>query len=218
MPTTKPLGGNVMTQKMGPLPVWGWAVVAIAGIYMYKRAAGNKAAASSATTTDAAGNTYDASGNLISAAGGTGGGTYGLGAATGYASTNPYGIYLPPGGGMPQAIVPTTPTTPTPVPVGSGLGPGQYLLGGGTTPSSGGAGLTSPFAGGYGPPTAGPTQTIRTPTGTYQWIPNPDALRAALSSGQTIYAQPVAGTMVPHPPQPGEQYPYSGIPRYLKVG
>lgn len=106
----------------------------------------------------------------------------------------------------------------TATPSAGGLGPGQYLLGGNTTPFSGGAGLGAPFAGGYGPPSVGgPTAPISTPQGIFQWISGPDALRALLGSGQTIYAMPTAGNFVAAPLAPGEQYPYSGIPRYVKI-
>lgn len=43
-------GGNVLTRKIGPLPGWAWAAVALGGFYFYKY---RKAAAASTTATTA---------------------------------------------------------------------------------------------------------------------------------------------------------------------
>jgi hypothetical protein len=48
-------GGNILTRKIGPLPGWAWAGVAVGGYYLWKkRQAAAAAAAAPATTSTAA--------------------------------------------------------------------------------------------------------------------------------------------------------------------
>lgn len=43
-------GGNVLTKKIGPLPGWAWAGIALGGFYFYRYRKAQAAASSSATT------------------------------------------------------------------------------------------------------------------------------------------------------------------------
>jgi hypothetical protein len=60
-PAKKKAGGaGFLTQKMGPLPVWGWLAVAVVGIYLYRKISGQSAASTTATTTTTPTSTYGA--------------------------------------------------------------------------------------------------------------------------------------------------------------
>jgi hypothetical protein len=55
-PPAKPAGPKgVLTGNVGPLPVWGWGVVAIAGVFLYRRIAGGGQTAAQAGTVPGAG-------------------------------------------------------------------------------------------------------------------------------------------------------------------
>jgi hypothetical protein len=45
--------GNVLTRKIGPLPGWAWAAVAVGGYYLYKKYKGSSTAASTTAATTA---------------------------------------------------------------------------------------------------------------------------------------------------------------------
>ena len=47
-------GGNVLTRKLGPLPGWAWAAVAVGGYWLYKKRQAAAAAAASPSTTSTA--------------------------------------------------------------------------------------------------------------------------------------------------------------------
>ena len=51
-PTTG--GGNILTRKLGPLPGWAWAAVAVGGYLIYKQRKASAAAASTPATTSTA--------------------------------------------------------------------------------------------------------------------------------------------------------------------
>lgn len=105
---------GVLTKRVGPLPVWGWAA-ALAGAaalaYMFSKAAGYSAATTTSTnpvTTGIAG--------IGSSGGGAGSGGGGTSPAPLPASPNdptaPVGVTTLPGPGIP---LPSWPTTPVPV-------------------------------------------------------------------------------------------------------
>src|SRR5581483_7381617 len=60
--------GNVLTQQMGPLPVWGWATVALIAVFLYRRMTGSSGSSSSTTDPNAA--------TLLGSTGGSVGGVF----------------------------------------------------------------------------------------------------------------------------------------------
>jgi len=100
-------GGNILTRKMGPLPIWAWAGIALVAVYLYRRYSG---AASAATTTTAASTTQPT--ETLQTAGGTYTGPVGgaPGAVTNPSSTAPGTGGTSPGngGGTPGQAVTTT--------------------------------------------------------------------------------------------------------------
>jgi hypothetical protein len=105
-------GGNVLTRKIGPLPGWAWAAVAVGGYYLWKKRQAAAAASSAATPT-----TSTATPTPVAAAPsgygyqgpGTGGGNYGYQvptgatAATASSYTAPTGQTIQAGGYGPQS-------------------------------------------------------------------------------------------------------------------
>lgn len=80
-------GGNVLTRKLGPLPGWAWAAVAVGGFYLWKKRRAAAAAAASSTTSTAAGSpaaAYPGSNGATAAGSG-----YYSGPGVGYGGTGP---------------------------------------------------------------------------------------------------------------------------------
>lgn len=55
-------GGNFLTRKAGPLPVWGWAAIGAGGYLLYRWYSSRSSASTTAATTAAAGTSTSASG------------------------------------------------------------------------------------------------------------------------------------------------------------
>jgi hypothetical protein len=66
--------GNKLTKKVGPLPVWAWALVVIGGVLAAKYLRGQKSAAGASSDVSAGADTYSGSGEFGSGGGGGGGG------------------------------------------------------------------------------------------------------------------------------------------------
>ena len=95
-------GGNVLTTRYGPLPLWGWLGIAVVGYLLYRRYSSGAASSTTAATGTAAPATETV--------------------------TTPYGSYTGPAqGGIPSSVLgPTTPTPgPGPTPGGGGPTPGN---------------------------------------------------------------------------------------------
>lgn len=94
-------GGSFLTQKAGPLPVWGWLVVAVVGIYLYRRISGSSSSSGSSGTVNIPSETLQ----------------------------TPGGSYSGPVGGAPGSV--TNPVTPTPgsptTLTGAGGGAGPFV-------------------------------------------------------------------------------------------
>ena len=92
-------GGSFFTNKVGPLPMWGWIAVAVVGIIIYRKVSGGGSSSSTSGTTSASDQAA-----LLNAQ-----------AAADYASlTTAGGSYSGPVGGAPTSITdPTTSTTST---------------------------------------------------------------------------------------------------------
>jgi hypothetical protein len=108
-------GGNFLTKKAGPLPVWGYIVVAVAAYLIYKKLSGS--GTSSAGTAATTGTAAPATETI----------------------TTPGGTYTGPSqGGIPESI-----TNPTPTPGSTGAPtPGS---GGNSTPPSSSTGPASTY-------------------------------------------------------------------------
>lgn len=120
-PPAKGAGGmSFLTQKAGPLPVWGWIAVAVVGFIIYKKL---QSGSSTGTTTGA---------TAGSAASGT---------QPTETLTTPYGTYTGPAqGGIPSSIL--SGPAPTPGPGTSTPGGGGNTPGNGNTPSGAYPGYT----------------------------------------------------------------------------
>jgi hypothetical protein len=104
-------GANFLTNKVGPLPVWGYIAVAVAAFLIWKKLSGSSSSSGTASTAGAGATSSTPSTETV---------------------TTPYGSYTGPSqGGIPSSILgpaPTPGSTGSPTP-GSG--------GGSTPPSSG---------------------------------------------------------------------------------
>jgi hypothetical protein len=91
-------GGSFFTNKVGPLPMWGWIAVAVVGVIIYRKVSGSGSGSSSTSGTTSASDQAA----LLNAQ-----------AAADYASlTTAGGSYSGPVGGAPTSITdPTTTTT-----------------------------------------------------------------------------------------------------------
>jgi len=82
-------------QKIGPLPLWGWAAIAVIAYYVWTRYYGGGAATSETTTSDLYPDTYEGGGGATGFAGTVGGGGGGV----------PVGeTTIPPDGALPEPI------------------------------------------------------------------------------------------------------------------
>ena len=123
-------GGSFFTNKVGPLPMWGWIAVAVVGVIIYRKVSGSGSGSSSTSGTTSA---SDQAALLNSQA------------AADYASlTTAGGSYSGPVGGAPTSITdPTTTTTTT----STGTDTGTSSGGGSTTVATPGPTAAAPTPG-----------------------------------------------------------------------
>lgn len=61
-------GGNMFTRKYGPIPGWGWILLAIAGVYLYSKYQQSKQSATTTTTTTGTAQPNALTSNLVGVA------------------------------------------------------------------------------------------------------------------------------------------------------
>lgn len=186
--------GNLLTRKVGPLPGWGWLVVAIVGFYLWKKLQGGSSSSGTSSTGTSSSSPPTASVTL------PGGYSY-SGPASGVQGFQQSATTS---GGSQTATATTAPgqgtqgTSP-----GSGAGsPGTYDY----TAETYQVGGLLPGAGMLGTPVPGLAG------GMYSYIGTPAEAQQVVASGGTLYSQPTAGSFVPV--SPGIT---PGTPEYLKA-
>jgi len=196
----EPQSGNFLTHKLGPLPIWAWAGIALVAVYLYRRY--SSGATTTATTTASTGVSPPT--ETITTAGGTYSGPVNAAPSS---ITNPAqpvstvttdsgapgtGASSPGnGGGTPGQTTATTTTVPSTLPSTVNLG-GQSLIPIGTITGAGGQYYGYNVAGGApvlfqapGAATAaqlsGPSAIEAEPVGTsvYTLASNPQAVSAS---------------------------------------
>jgi hypothetical protein len=192
-------GGSGLTKKFGPLPAWGWIVVAIVAYYLYQKMSGGGGLVGSSSTastgvapptaTESFPGGYSYSGPASGAAAFQQGVLGATGASGGQGATSPG-----------QGAVGTSP--------GSGAGtPGTF---------QGSGGGSTVFA------MEGPNFVGRGPSGAYVGITNPQQAAAYTAQGTTLYTYAPSGGFQPLSAHeqgtiPGEflqisSQPYGGVP------
>ncbi len=179
--------GSKLTKKLGPLPVWGWAIVGGAVLVVVYRWYSAKNAAASAATTAATAPTTGTTG-LGSADTGAGAGGGSSGAGNGYNDG---------GTGQLAAILAQL----------QSQGIGATSAGPGTAPAVG------KYQGGGFWPQSGPGGYETAAGTTYQNVTTSAAVDELLASGQQLFIQPVQGIFVPYTGGPSGQ---GNIPIYVQ--
>jgi len=180
--------GEFFTRKVGPLPVWAWAAVALVAVYLYRRSTSSSTTASTTASTGVTPPT-----ETITTAGGT---------------------YSGPVNAAPSSI--TNPTTPSPGNTGTTtVSPGNTGVAAFTPPST--ASLSGSGYWESSGPGSGQIPITDQSGAAYTWIASPAQL-PILEGAQNTYVQSAPGVFTPvNIPQQGSGLA-AGTPIYQKTG